>query len=64
MAHLEGSNLTNGDPTSSDSNAGQFPHMNGIDDDTLFAALPTVEDFFENWMISVGNEDTEFTFLE
>ncbi|KIW50201.1 hypothetical protein, variant [Exophiala xenobiotica] len=64
LAPLEGSSLTNGNPTSSTSDAGQFSHMNGTDDDILFAALPTVEDFFENWMIGVGNQDTEFTFLE
>ncbi|KAK5273625.1 hypothetical protein LTR96_000225 [Exophiala xenobiotica] len=63
LAHPEGSGLSNGDPTSFNSDAEMLSQMNGIDDDMLFAALPTVEDFFENWMTGVGNEDTDFTFL-
>jgi hypothetical protein len=63
LAHPEGSGLGNGDPTSFNNDAGMLSQMNGIDDDMLFAALPTVEDFFENWMTGVGNEDTDFTFL-
>ncbi|KAK5457218.1 hypothetical protein LTS15_004999 [Exophiala xenobiotica] len=63
LAHPEGSGLTNGDPTSFNSDAELLSQMNGIDDYMLFAALPTVEDFFENWMVGVGNEDTDFTFL-
>jgi hypothetical protein len=63
LARPEGSGLSNGDPTCLNSDAEMLSQMNGIDDDMLFAALPTVEDFFENWMTGVGNEDPDFTFL-
>ena len=44
----------------SDSNAYLYPKMDGLDDDLTFPALPTIEDFFESWMMDDGNENSEY----
>ncbi len=46
---------------SSDSNTYPYPKIDGLDDYRTFPALPTVEDFFESWMMDDGNEYSGYT---
>lgn len=62
LTGLQAPYWTSAFPADSSSKTGEYFTMDEPESDMRFLTLPTVEDFFGNWMTDVGNEYPEYPY--